>query len=197
MATVLNRTTLDLIESAHTPDYDPAQWLINPDLSGVAGLPRRYWKIVGNDVVPMTAAEMAAVDAEIADLAAAVPSTTVVFGVRGNVDDEWLRLWFVGTSDQTSWIAHVDVTLSLMGFSNRRSNINAAVDVYSAGAVIASRTVSTSRFATTQDVASVTIPRGNDLAVRIRHLGNASKPRDPVVWLVFRENARTRGSVSA
>ena len=197
MATVLNRTTLDLIESAHTPDYDPAQWLINPDLSGVAGLPRRYWKIVGNDVVPMTAAEMAAVDAEIADLAAAVPSTTVVFGARGNVDDEWLRLWSVGTSNQTSWIAHNDLTLSVLGFSNRRSNVNVSVDLYSAGAVIASWTVTTARFATTQDVATIVLSAGSDLAVRLRDLGGASRPRDPVVWVVLRENARTRMSVSA
>lgn len=66
MADVLNRSTMTFIKSVNTPDYDPAEWLINPDLSAVAGVPVKYWKIDANDnVVEMTQAEKDAVDSSL------------------------------------------------------------------------------------------------------------------------------------
>lgn len=50
MASVLNRTTKELRHSVNTPDYDPAEWIINPDLSAVANEPTDAWVIEG-DVV--------------------------------------------------------------------------------------------------------------------------------------------------
>ncbi len=63
MANVINRTTLEYLESVNTPDYPVEDWIINPDLSGVAEVPRKYWKIVGDDVVEMDSGEKALVDA--------------------------------------------------------------------------------------------------------------------------------------
>lgn len=63
MANVLNRTTLDYRRSVHTPDFDPAEWVIHPDMSAVEGVDRKYWKLDGERPVPMTADEQAAVDA--------------------------------------------------------------------------------------------------------------------------------------
>ena len=57
MADVVNITTYQYLQSVNTPDYDPGSWLINPDLTAVAGLDPRYWKVVSNAVVPMTSAE--------------------------------------------------------------------------------------------------------------------------------------------
>ena len=65
MANVLNRTTLVYIESVHTPDYSPVEWLINPDLSLVRAVPSRYWKIEKDTVLEMTQPEKDAVDAAI------------------------------------------------------------------------------------------------------------------------------------
>lgn len=59
MANVLNRTSLDYFESVNTPDYDPAEWLINPDLSALDGVPVAHWKIVGDAVLAMTVEEIA------------------------------------------------------------------------------------------------------------------------------------------
>ena len=65
MADVLNISTLVYLQSVHTPDYPPSEWLINPDLSAVRGVDRLYWKIDKGAVVPMTQAERDAVDAAI------------------------------------------------------------------------------------------------------------------------------------
>lgn len=45
MGFVLNKTTKELIESVNTPDYPTSDWVIDPDLSTVDGVPRKYWKV--------------------------------------------------------------------------------------------------------------------------------------------------------
>lgn len=65
MADVINRTTLEQRFSVNTPDFPTSDWIINPDLSGVSGVPQKYWKVVGDTVVEMDAAEKAVVDAAL------------------------------------------------------------------------------------------------------------------------------------
>lgn len=57
MANVIHRTTLEQQQSVHTPNYSPTTWIINPDLSDVEGVPKKYWKIAADRVVPMTQTE--------------------------------------------------------------------------------------------------------------------------------------------
>lgn len=63
MASVLNRTTKQYLRSVNTPDYPTAEWIINPDVSALAGVPVKYWKVSGDSVTEMTQAEKDAVDA--------------------------------------------------------------------------------------------------------------------------------------
>lgn len=69
MADVLNRSTKELRRSQHAPAYDPAEWIVNPDLSEVAGVPQSRWIIDGDSIRPPDTGETEAFDA--ADLAAA------------------------------------------------------------------------------------------------------------------------------
>ena len=62
MSDVLNRATKELLTSVNTPDYGPAQWIINPDLSQVLDVPVKYWKVSGDLVTEMSAEEKAIVD---------------------------------------------------------------------------------------------------------------------------------------
>lgn len=52
MANVLNRTTKEYQISVNTPDYDPSEWIINPDLSAVEDVPSEYWVVTGDTVTP-------------------------------------------------------------------------------------------------------------------------------------------------
>lgn len=61
-ADVVHRITMAYRQGVNPRDYDPAEWIINPDLSSVAGLPRKYWSINGDQVVGMGSAEQSAVD---------------------------------------------------------------------------------------------------------------------------------------
>ena len=63
MASVLNRTTKEVLPSVNTPDYSPKDWIINPDLTAVNGFPSKYWIITGDVVTLMSDVERAAVDA--------------------------------------------------------------------------------------------------------------------------------------
>lgn len=82
MANVLNRTTRQYLASVNTPDYPVAEWIVEPDLSAVAGFPAKYWAIVGDMVSLMSQAERDAVDA--AELAAA---RDAVAGAFDGVED--------------------------------------------------------------------------------------------------------------
>lgn len=58
MANVINKTTLQYLQSVNTPDYG-ADWIINPILPDCE---KKYWKVSGDKVVEMTAQEKSVVD---------------------------------------------------------------------------------------------------------------------------------------
>ncbi len=66
MAAVLNRTTKEYRPSANTPDFPVAEWIINPDLTAVAGQPIKYWIITGDVVTLASPAQQAVIDTAIA-----------------------------------------------------------------------------------------------------------------------------------
>lgn len=63
MASVLHRVTKQVLPSVNTPDYDPVDWIINPDLSAVTGLLAKYWVIEGDTIRAATTEEHSAIDA--------------------------------------------------------------------------------------------------------------------------------------
>ena len=63
MADVVKRTTKQYLKSVNTPDYPTVDWIINPDLSALAGVPTKYWTITGDVITEMTQGEKDAVDA--------------------------------------------------------------------------------------------------------------------------------------
>lgn len=74
MANAIHRTTRDyrgyLLRkySVNTPEYSTDNWLINPDLSNVQGVPEYYWKVTGTPpggiVEEMSPGEKATVDSD-------------------------------------------------------------------------------------------------------------------------------------
>ncbi len=81
MSDVLNRTTGQFLKSVHTPDFDVADWIINPDLTAVAGQPSKYWLIAGDVVSLASAGEQTTIDSDLAaatDLASKDSAKTAV-----------------------------------------------------------------------------------------------------------------------
>lgn len=87
MAAVLHRTTLEYRGRAHSPDFPVADWVggINPDgtptappdLTPVAGVDKKYWKLTGNTLSEMTQPEKDAVDAAEAVAATAAKEADI------------------------------------------------------------------------------------------------------------------------
>jgi len=67
MPNYLHRTTKQYLESISPNDLpEPdANYIFMPDLSAVAGVPSKYWKITGDVVSEMSQAEKDAVDAQM------------------------------------------------------------------------------------------------------------------------------------
>lgn len=57
MSNVLNRTTLQYQTSVNTPDFPVVDWIINPDLSAVQGVDKKYWVVDGDSIRQMTTVE--------------------------------------------------------------------------------------------------------------------------------------------
>lgn len=88
---VFNRTTGQFIPSAHTPDFDVADWVLNPDLTAVVGQPLKYWFITGG-VNPEGQEELGIVDAAtqtaIDDAIAATKLASEKDAAKTNIDVE-------------------------------------------------------------------------------------------------------------
>ena len=67
MASVINRETKEFLISVNTPNYPVEYWIHNPDMSNVEGVPVKYWKIVGDNVLEMDSFEKDTVDASNLD----------------------------------------------------------------------------------------------------------------------------------
>jgi len=70
MGTFLHRTTKEYFQSI-PPDQlaEPiANYIDNPDMSAVVGVPSKYWQIIGDIVSEMDAGEKAVVDQAILDV---------------------------------------------------------------------------------------------------------------------------------
>ncbi len=62
MADVLHKVTKQFLLSVNTPDFMDGNWLINPDMSVVIGLPLKYWVIEGDTLRSATTAERTDID---------------------------------------------------------------------------------------------------------------------------------------
>ena len=72
MAHVFNRTTGQFLQSVNTPDFDVADWVLNPDLVATVGQPVKYWFIPGTTnpegqeiIGVVDAAAQAVIDADL------------------------------------------------------------------------------------------------------------------------------------
>jgi len=139
--------------------------IINPDLSGVSGIPLKYFKRSGNNVIVMNATEQAAVDA--ADVAAVVPATVnsnqvilyddFISAVAGN-------LGWTATNSGTGAAAATNSTLT--------SNTNIGVLQFSTG------TTATGRSALSLNVSAFAFGGGQTIfetLIRIEDLSTASE----------------------
>lgn len=62
MANILHIATMTTIPSQHYADYLSPEFLIDPDLSAVEGVPTKYWKVVDGTVVSMSNEEILVID---------------------------------------------------------------------------------------------------------------------------------------
>jgi hypothetical protein len=73
MCDVFHRTDGRYLRSVNTPEFDSADWIINPDVSAAAGQPVKYWTPLGTtnpegfeEVGVVDAAAQTAIDDAIA-----------------------------------------------------------------------------------------------------------------------------------
>lgn len=108
MADVVNRTTKEYLVSVNTPDYPAQDWIIDPDLSAVAGWLPKYWIINGDAITLMDQAARDAVDA--AEITAHNNAES------DDADDN------AGASNEAMWQSFREVISSLTKTHNKLAN---------------------------------------------------------------------------
>lgn len=120
MSNLLNPDTMQYIRSDNIyPDH--TDWIVNPDLSSVAGIDKKYWKIVDGAVVEMTRAEKDAVDAE------ALPAE--ITAKRITLNSQTKNFIYTRYTDETqkSLIMHKCIATE-ESYTNRTSAVRLAFD---------------------------------------------------------------------
>lgn len=141
MASVFNKTTNQYLESVNTPDYDPVDWIINPDVSALKNqnVPRQYWKAVESspgvwEVVEFTTEEKEAIQAE-RDLKVLKQSGTVitaVFNYTSVAKNRWLNCSEGVPSNRVPFIVPVDGVVKVLTYANERNNADTILQVHRA-----------------------------------------------------------------
>ncbi len=119
--------------SVHTPDWEGnPNTLVNPDLSGVSGVPQIYWKESTGSIVEMSAGEKTAIDD---DLAPVPESKCISFDSGGTSIDGNHRLLVIASTgnDNIGFIVPVDfvslVSLELIGYAIDGTAFGASKDI--------------------------------------------------------------------
>jgi hypothetical protein len=100
MANVLNRTTKQFLASVNTPDYSEADWIVNPDLTAVAGYPSKYWDIQGDAVVLLDdAGRTASAEAEAVVVKDQADTTAAALATKALAASNGLKSPADGASD--------------------------------------------------------------------------------------------------
>ena len=117
MANVLNRTTLNYRASVNTPGYPVSDWVINPDMSPVDGVDRKYWVLIGDTLSVMTTAQKdAAISTWQAEKKAELLAAVNAKGSEHYLTDTEMRL------------KHEYNKAVAAGLTNRAAYIKAALD---------------------------------------------------------------------
>jgi len=126
MATVINRITKTVLRSVHTPDFDPADWIINPALP--EGVPPCDLVIEGDTVREMTDEEKTAV-ADAAAAAATIQRLARLESLRAPITDILAALTESAIERPTDFR---DARTKLRAVGNRQLANTVAVDMLAA-----------------------------------------------------------------
>lgn len=85
MINLLHRSTKKLISTDQPQLFSHTEWIFDPDLTGVAGVPVYYWHIERNSIREMTAEEKVAYDATTLPTMKAAKEAKLTVEVRDSI----------------------------------------------------------------------------------------------------------------
>lgn len=137
MADILNRSTKEFLRGVDESEYNGVDWIINPNLSDVKNIRKKYWKIIGNSVVEMNSAEKEIVDtaekAEIFNNLNPKIGDVVSYSFTDNglnIRNRWLTYMGNDRSNKNPAIVTYKSKLQSVYFSNATDNILIQIQIH-------------------------------------------------------------------
>lgn len=197
MANVLNRITGEYLKSVNTPDYSTTDWIINPDLSRVVGVPVRYWKITEDLVSEMSETEKQDVDAKLE--LSRINSISIREGdtfqisftdSRDKIQNTWLPLESNNSnSNRSPAIISWESKLVSIQFTNSKTDIDVDIQLHGIADSVYNTKVTrniTSRIYSEPNVNDViTFKNGELLALFLKNNSQSVFPGNVIVKFIF------------
>lgn len=165
--------------------FSTADWEIDPDISGVASVPQRYWKYDGTSVVAeMSQGEKDTVDGFLLDQDNPVVAGTIGFEKNGWCRNKWLGFGIGKPSNVTPYVIPCPMNVTALTFVNNNNSVETDVEVYKNGVKIYTWEVRDSRWAwKTQGTRELIFEPGDRIGVFLRDRG--TDPRNCIVTLHY------------
>ena len=139
MASVFNKTTNQYIESANTPDFDPSEWIINPDVSDLQdrNVPEKFWKAV--EVSPgiwgvqeFSSAEKSNFLQNTEELSLKNKSSVLpaVFSHTSTAKNRWLNTYGGISSNEVPFVVPADGAIKFLSYANERYDSDTRILIY-------------------------------------------------------------------
>jgi hypothetical protein len=185
MASAIHRTTLEYLPSAHTPNLDPAVWIINPDVSLLSSVSKKYWKINGDSVEEMSPAEKSAVDNDISNSQNVNSAGTLIFEKGGWARNKWLGIGSNKFSDKVPYVIPTNMTVTCLTFVNSVNSVEADVEIYKNGSKIYTWELRDRRWAwQSEGLFNLSFVPGDKLSIFLKDQG--TNPKDVIITIHYR-----------
>jgi len=189
MGNVIKKTanshgTYRYIRHVNVSNYPTADWLQDPDVSGVASVKERYWKVSGSTVVEMDATEKLAVDTDITDNNNPVVAGTLGFEKNNLCRNKWLGFGSSKSSNAIPYIIPCPMKITAITFTNAINGVDTDIQIYRNGTLLYTWELRDKRWAwLTQGLHTLSFDVGDRIGVYLKDRG--TDPRNVIVTLHY------------
>ena len=189
MATVIRKTPdshgrYRVINGIDVANYPSADWLHNPDFSGVATVPEKYWKHDTGAVVEMTQPEKDAVDSSVSDSLNPVLAGTLGFEKSNLCRNKWLGFGSSKSSNIIPYVIPCPMKITAITFTNAINGVDTDIEIYKNGTLLYTWSIVDKRWAwKTEGLHTLTFEVGDRIGIYLKDRG--TDPRNVIVTLHY------------
>ena len=189
MGTVVKKTanahgTYRVLRNVDISNYPSADWLHDPDLSGVINVPEKFWKNDSGSIVEMTQGEKDTVIGKLTDVENPILAGTLGFEKNNLCRNKWLGFGSSKSSNVIPYISPCPMRITAITFVNAINGADTDVEIHKNGTKLYTWEVLNKRWAwKTEGLHTLTFETGDRIGIYLKDRG--TDPRNVIVTLHY------------